>query len=242
MSVPVDRSDFEPLRARAAAALAQGQMDEAAPLLAQLAAIDAQNPRLRELQQWAAVLAFDWPAARIDATPKTGAPPDDDMVDIVLFHADPPPARREPSGYIALAAMAFEAAAARAPQARRILLTDKTTPVPPSVGAHQVVRQDLDHRRLMYERMRVQRKYLKSRAPGRVSVLADVDVVTNRNPAGIFAEQFDIGLTWRGEFPNMPFNGGVLFAGKGVRAVAFFDMALKCYDALAADPRRHRTF
>jgi len=237
MPSPVDRSAFDALRERAFDALVHGRAADLAPLLEQLTAIDPHNPRLRELRQWAAVINFHWPAERTPAKLEPRSPPSDDMVDIVLFHADPPAAasRQQPSGYIALAAMAFEAARMRAPAARRVLLTDKHTPVPPAVGAHQIIRQDVDHRRLMYERMRVQRKYLESRAADRVSVIADVDVVTNRNPTEIFAEEFDIGLTWRSEFPNMPFNGGVLFAGRGAKAVAFFDTALKCYDALSSD-------
>lgn len=237
MSSPVDPSEFDALCERASEALAQGRAADLAPLLERLTAIDPGSPRLRELRQWAAVRNFQWPAERVPARPQPRPPPRDHLVDIVLFHADPPTAavRQRPSDYLAMAAMAFEAARMRAPAARRVLLTDRHTLVPPTVGAHEIIRQDVDHGRLMYERMRVQRAYLESRAPDRVSVIMDVDVVTNRNPAEIFAEDFDIGLTWRSEFPKMPFNGGVLFAGRGAKPLAFFDAALTCYDALASD-------
>jgi hypothetical protein len=237
MPSPVDRSAFDALRERAFDALVDGRAADAAPLLEQLTAIDPHNPGLHELHLSAVIMNFHWPAERAPARLEPRSPPRDDMVDIVLFHADPPAAapRQQPSGYIAMAAMAFEAARARAPAARRVLLTDRHTLVPPMVGAHEIIRHDIDHGRLMYERMRVQRKYLESRGADRVSAMTDVDVVANRNPTEIFAEEFDIGLTWRSKVPHMPFNGGVLFAGSGARAVAFFDAALKCWDALSSD-------
>src|SRR5205085_8851302 len=68
---------------------------------------------------------------------------------------------------------------------------------------------------------------------GRVSVLMDSDVVVNADPARVFTTEFDVGLTWRPEFPEAPFNGGVIFVGEGDGGRAFVAKALQCYEGLA---------
>jgi hypothetical protein len=83
----------------------------------------------------------------------------------------------------------------------------------------------------------VQELFLRERDPARASVLMDSDVVVNRDPAPIFAADFDVGLTWRPEFPDAPFNGGMILAGPGRGAHGFFVRALECYRAMAADPQ-----
>jgi glycosyltransferase involved in cell wall biosynthesis len=67
----------------------------------------------------------------------------------------------------------------------------------------------------MFERMRLQELYLRDRAADRASVLMDSDVVVNSDPADIFSTDFDVGLTWRTEFPDAPFNGGMIFVAEG---------------------------
>jgi hypothetical protein len=63
----------------------------------------------------------------------------------------------------------------------------------------------------------------------------DVDVIPNRDPASIFAEDFDVGFTWRPEHPDAPINGGLIFVGPGDGGLAFLRAARRCYDTLAAD-------
>ena len=65
----------------------------------------------------------------------------------------------------------------------------------------------------------------------------DSDIVVNKEPSSVFGEAFDVGLTWRPEYSDAPFNGGVIFVGKGGAGVEFFRRALACYGALAADAR-----
>jgi hypothetical protein len=137
---------------------------------------------------------------------------------------------------MAVLAQSFESARIRAPRARRLLITDEHTVVPESAGAERVLRFPLDRTHVMYERMRLQELYLEAREPGRASVLMDSDVVVNRDPAPIFAEAFDVGLTWRPEFPDAPFNGGMIFVSEGDAGLAFVRKARACYDALAAEP------
>lgn len=222
-------------------ALARGRADQAQPALRELAARLPQHPAVLTMRRWAALIEFDWPAPRGDATPDVRTPPTPEQIELVLFHADLPASA--PSGlhgridYMEAAALSFAAAARSAPGARRILLTDERTDVPDSVGAHNVIRMPLDGGRLMYERMRLQERHLAARPAGRATVFMDVDVATNRNPAEIFASDFDVGLTWRAEFPEAPINGGLIFVGPGDRGHAFFREALRCYDVLAADAR-----
>jgi hypothetical protein len=222
-------------------ALQRGRADLAQPALRELAARLPQHPAVLTMRRWAALIEFDWPAARGEATPAPRTLPAPQDIELVLFHADLP--ATAPSGvhgrtdYMAAAAQSFAAAKERAPRARRILLTDEDTRVPDGVGAHDVIRMPLDGNRLMYERMRLQERHLAVRPAGRATVFMDVDVATNRDPAEIFAQDFDIGLTWRAEFPEAPINGGLLFVGPGPRGQAFFREALRCYDALATDAR-----
>jgi hypothetical protein len=133
------------------------------------------------------------------------------------------------------AALSFEGAARRAPHARRVLLTDELTHVPDNYKVDDVIRKPVRVDRLMYERMLLQEQFLAARPSDRATVFMDVDIVTNRDPAEIFIEDFDIGLTWRPELPDSPINGGLIFVGAGPRGLTFFQEMIRCYDALASD-------
>jgi hypothetical protein len=239
MSGAIDPGQFQRWANDARDALQSGRADLAAPALDALVARLPQHPTVQTMRRWAALVDFDWPASRAATTFSAREPPD--TVELVLFHADLPV--NAPSGvhgridYLEIAALSFAAAARRAPRARRILLTDERTAVPEDIGAQVVLRRPIDCTRLMYERMRVQEQHLAARPAGRATVFMDVDVVTNRDPAEIFTQDFDIGLTWRTEFPEAPVNGGLIFVGPGERGIAFFRETLRCYDALAEDGR-----
>lgn len=220
-------------------ALSQNRGDQARAPIEQLAKFFPRHPSVLFLKRWAALTEFDWPAQReaISLVRRSVSP---NAVDLVLFHVDLPSAPsglHEKTDYLAVAAMSFEAAERKAPNARRILLTDEATSVPEGIHAHEVIRYPLNREWPMYERMRMQERYLSTRPAGRATVFMDVDVVTGRDPLEIFAEDFDIGLTWRPEFPDAPINGGLILAGSGDAARIFFQATLQCYDALAADPR-----
>jgi hypothetical protein len=220
----------------AVAALKRGRADLARAPVEKLCVDFPDHPKAELLRQCVAIMSFNWPAQRSPLTIAPGPAPDASSIDLVAFHADLPAA---PSGihqkidYMAVLALSFESAQIRAPQARRILLTDETTAVAPGMKVDEVMRFPMDLDRLMYERMRVQESYLGSREAGRHSVLIDSDVVVNRDPAPIFAEAFDVGLTWRTEFPNAPFNGGTIFVASGDGGLKFFSKTRACYDALA---------
>jgi hypothetical protein len=213
-----------------------GDASGAEAAIAALERLAPGDAKVAEYRKVAAVVGFECAAARAPYEPQPRTAPPSENVELVAFHADLPHA---PSGihartdYLGVLAQAFRAAAANAPRARRVLITDARTAVAADCGAQEIVRLDLDTSRLMYERMRAQELYLERRAPGLCSVLMDVDVVVNHDPAQAFAEDFDIGLTYRPESKDAPFNGGVILAGAGAGALAFLRKARACYDALA---------
>ena len=241
MSTPAAKTEIQDWAEQVEAALRRGRTDLAAAPLRALAARLPQHPLVRILLRWAALLDVGWPAQRdttegAAAAPARSTPIAPDAIDLVLFHVDLP-ASSGMGDYLAVARLSFEAAAHRAPQARRLLLTDERTAVPDGLGAHEVLRRPLDPALLMYERMRAQELYLAERPAGRATVFMDVDVVPNRDPAGIFAEDFDVGLTWRNDVPDAPINGGLILVGPGEAGLAFFRETRRCYDALAANAR-----
>ena len=230
-------NQLEKTVADACRALALARVDESRKHIKSLQTLMPGHAVLAHLERQLVAIGFEWPLARSGYVPGCQPAPDPCEVELVAFHANMP---ATPSGihvqidYLDVLALSFESAALRAPRARRILLTDEHTPVPPALKIDEVIRFPIDLERLMYERMRVQSLYLEQRRADRVSVLLDSDVVINREPSTIFAETFDVGLTWRPEFADAPFNGGVIFIGKGNGGAAFFHRTLTCYNALAA--------
>jgi hypothetical protein len=217
--------------------LERGDVEHAGSLVAVLQRAVPGSPTVQMLRGQLAVIGFPIHARRASALISGGREIGQDQIDLVAFHVDMPTA---PSGihdaidYIKTLQLTFSAAAIKAPLARRIILTDNATEFPEGIGAHEIIRLALDKSALMYERMRLQLAYLQARPDGRASVLMDTDVVINRDPAGIFNQEFDIGLTWRTGFPDAPFNGGLIFVGPGRQGMSFFTDAIACYDNLAA--------
>jgi len=232
------RAQAERLAHEISAHLARGRADLARDAIGALARMAPDSPWIAHFARQAAIVDFRWPMARAGFVPAPRPAPPAEAVDLVAFHVELP---RAPSGihgaidYASVLALSFESARLRAPRARRILLTDEATRVPQSMAVDEVRRFPIDREALMYERMRVQSLYVEGREPGRVSVLMDSDVVVNREPAPVFGEAFDVGLTWRPGFPDAPFNGGMIFVSEGGGAAEFFRKARACYDALAAD-------
>lgn len=217
--------------------LEAGEGQRAAELVEALRASAPGDEQLEDRSRRAALIAFSFELPREPYRPERRPAPEPGQVDLVYFHATRPGSEARSAEYFDLLALSFESAMLRAPHAQRILLTDEATRVPPDLAAHQVIRFALDPQRLMYERMRAQLGFLGLRQRRRPSVFLDSDVVVNREPAAVFGEAFDVGLTWRSGMPESRFNGGVIFAAPGDRAGAFLQRVLACYDALAADPR-----
>jgi hypothetical protein len=214
-----------------------GEGERAAELLEALRAKAPGDPVVEDRTRRAALIAFRHELPREPYLPERRPAPEPRQVDLVYFHAAGTGEEDRSAEYFELLALACEAAMLRAPHAQRILLTDEATRVPEGLAVHKIVRCAIDTRRLMYERMRAQLAFLERRERRRPTVFLDADVVVNREPAAVFGEAFDVGLTWRIDIPESRFNGGVIFAAPGDRAGAFLQRALACYDALATDPR-----
>lgn len=218
--------------------LSQGDAESARPLVATLQQA-VRTGGTAQIAAQLAIIGFPVAAKRLPARIATGRTVLPQQIDLVAFHVDLPSAPsgiHEPVDYQKVLQLSFAAAALRAPLARRIVLTDETTAIPEETGAHEIRRFALDPGALMYERMRLQQLYLRSRPSERASVFMDTDVVMNRDPAEVFQQQFDIGLTWRTGFPDAPFNGGLIFAGPGDKALGFLTDARACYDSMVGSP------
>jgi hypothetical protein len=234
-----DSATLDHLARQAQQALASGQAELAQEPIAKLAAAAPGHQTVLLLKQWAAVIGFPWPLERVPYTPAVRPAPEQSRLELVAFHANmnsAPSGLHNPFDYLAVLKLSFESAALRAPQAKRVLLTDEHTPIPDGMQVDEVKRYPLDLTKLMYERMRVQELYLEQRSPDVYTVFMDSDVVVNRDPAPIFGANFDVGLTWRPEFIDAPFNGGMIFVNAGEGGLAFFRQARACYDALADSP------
>src|SRR5258708_23012855 len=237
--------DLEPLYQSVLANLRLGRADLAREPLARLLREMPDDENLRLVQRQAAVVGIDYPASRKPiALARREAPAARD-VDIVAFHvhlAQAPSGMHGDIDYMSVLSLSFESARIKAPAARRILITDEQTQIPASIDVDEIMRFPLDAARPMFERMRVQASYLEARPPGRVSVLMDSDVVVNADPAAVFAEDFDVGLTWRPEFPDAPFNGGVVFPGARHPPAPLLPRNLTFPEEIAAHPPRRAPF
>ncbi len=163
---------------------------------------------------------------------------------IVFFHADAP---RDglPSGapdYHALLAAAIAVARRRSPKAEIIVLSDPDTRFADALDADRIVRRPLDLSQLMYERLHSQRAFLATQTDGEATLFLDTDVIVSRNPLPAFDGSFDVGLTWRHEPIDAPFNGGVIFCRNNAAALTFFDHLIAAYHALESQPAMRTRF
>jgi hypothetical protein len=236
MSSTPARSRLDVLAEEAIACLRQGRASEAAPRVAEMTRLLADRPGVAlHLQRALALVAFEWPAARAPARMELTAPPKADEIELVTFHVALEGPSRPAFDYGRMLAQSFESARLRSPASRQVLLTDMDTAFPPLGPGVTVARSTVDKTRLMYERMRLQHEHLVNRPSGLATVFLDSDVVVNADPAAIFAEGFDVGLTHR-PLVEAPFNGGVIFVGPGDAGRKFFASALACYEAMASSP------
>jgi hypothetical protein len=235
-----NQTQFEDLRNEVLSALLAQRPDLARKPLRKMEKLFPNHAIIEVYRQWAAVLKFSWPAEK-EWRPLVRRQSAPAGIDIVMFYVDLP---TSPSGIhldgldlLNTACASFQGAALRAPHARRIFLTDFDTPIPDNLNADEVIRVSIDREFPMYERMKAQENYLATRPNDRATVFIDVDIVINRDPIEMFEQDFDLGLTWRSQYPNQPINGGFLLAAPGNGAKTLFQNAVLCYEALALDPK-----
>ncbi len=139
--------------------------------------------------------------------------------------------------YLEILALSARTAKQRMPQARTILLTDNDTRLPENFAIDIVVRLPLQRAWIMYERMRAQRALVASGCVRGPVLFLDTDIIVQRDFAPVFAQTFDVGLTWRVQ-PLMPLNGGMILGpdGAGANLLRFFDICLDAYDGMTALP------
>lgn len=229
---------FSDAAREALAALTAADLARADRLIARLEAAAPEHPTARELRKWLSVMKFSWPAQRQTYVPDPRKAADTASVDLVAFHiglSATPTSIHDEVDYVQTLRLALDSAALRAPGARRIVLTDDRTRFPDDLPAEEIRRLPIDPARAMYERMRAQVAYLDTRPEGRSSILMDTDILVNRDPGLIFAEDFDVALTWRDNHVDAPFNGGLIAIGPGKAGLQFLSSALACYDRIADD-------
>jgi len=225
--------------------LEAGRADLAAPYVDAILKAAPTHQTAHRLNAMRQIIAREEPATRGAANLGARRAISQGQIDLVAFHVDLPAA---PSGiheqidYKGVLRLAFQAAAQRAPRARRVILTDQSTGFPDDIGAHEILRFSIDPRFIMFERTRLQAAYLQNLDDDRACVLMDTDVVVNRDPVEALEAGFDVGLTWRSGFPDAPFNGGLILIADARRGRAFMNRVLDCYTRLSADVQLARLF
>ncbi|MET1025960.1 MAG: hypothetical protein ABWY00_02235, partial [Dongiaceae bacterium] len=189
MSNATAAADLNQLAQAAFRHLGLGDAEAARPLVERLLQAAPADRTVNSLAAQLAIISFPVAARRESLTIEQSRVIPQADIDLVAFHVDLPMA---PSGiheaidYQAVLRLAFAAAALKAPQARRLILTNETTQFGADIGADEIIRLPMDSSRIMYERLRLQIAYLQGRSAERASVLMDTDVVTNRDPCEVF--------------------------------------------------------
>lgn len=105
----------------------------------------------------------------------------------------------------------YRSAQAAMPDVGMTILTSAVTDLSSLTMPFERVDGDIDFDKVMFERTRMQREYVERHAPTAPLAFLDSDILVCRDLTPLFAEDFDIALTWRDD-REMPFNGGVIFA------------------------------
>jgi hypothetical protein len=133
-------------------------------------------------------------------------------------------------GYMRMLDMLFRSARLTHRGARCTLLTTPETNV---IGIREPFRRldlPVDHSRLMLSRSLAQLACVEASDFARPLVLLDSDILLNGSLQALFAEDFDVALTWRFN-KTMPINGGLIVLHNRRPEVArtFFRRFLQCY-------------
>jgi hypothetical protein len=158
----------------------------------------------------------------------------------VTFHADlsrtdesaHPHTELAQRQYVRMIEMLFVSARRAHPKSRCTVLTTRGTNLDDLPKWINRVDCEAGADTLMRDRMAAQISFLDLDSFDLPMVLIDSDVLVTRPLSDVFAQDFDVGLTWR-EVDTMPFNGGVLFLNN-VRPDAvrsFFKAVFDIYNA-----------
>lgn len=113
--------------------------------------------------------------------------------------------------YLSMIDMMFASARLQHPRARRTVLSDARTALDAIARRLDAVeRREMDCSQLMLERAVSQERHLMRSAFDRPMVVLDSDILLNAPLSDLFARDFDVALTWRGDNPAQPINGGFM--------------------------------
>lgn len=156
----------------------------------------------------------------------------------VSFHADRPAgaagvhpnANLDAAGYRRMLDLLFRSVRLADRDAECVLLTDPGTRLDGVEGELRRIDGPVDHAALMLSRTLAQGEFVARHDFARPLVLLDSDILLNGSLAPLFAEDFDVGVTWRPQ-KDMPINGGllVLHNRRPEAAKAFFAKFVATY-------------
>jgi tetratricopeptide (TPR) repeat protein len=140
-------------------------------------------------------------------------------------------------GYGALMSQSVSSARSCIPEVSSVLLTDQVTQVPRAQIFDRIERMDLDAGELVYSRLLAVSRFLAEVEEGADIALLDPDTKIERNFLHVFATEFDLALTSRSDFADVPmdhepFNVGVILIrhGSAQRAKRFFDLCIEHFE------------
>lgn len=164
------------------------------------------------------------------------------MLTVVVYHVDLPGATRAHSmharawSYQELLGLALRSASVHHPACRKVILTDEATEFPNIDPSVQVIRRDIDPRKLILERTISQINFLKHDDHFSHVVMIDADMLINGDLESIFHQEMDLGLTYRNS-SKMPINGGfIAIASHGrLHAIRFLERVARLMSAGTTD-------
>lgn len=174
------------------------------------------------------------------------------MITFVIFHvelekrAGPGESVEDSCDFNELTEIAFRSATLFHPNCRKVLLTDEHTEFHLSSDI-EIIRKKIDPEALMLSRMRCQVEFLEQQNPQSHFVFLDSDIVINGSLEELFANDFEVGLTYvcprnRDSFAErMPINGGLFFfkGSQETSALNFMKGVYSCYQEETVEGYEH---
>jgi hypothetical protein len=116
------------------------------------------------------------------------------------------------------------------PGCRCVLLSDEHTVLPVCEGS-EIYRRPACVNDPLWSRLSAERDFLDESDDSSHIVFVDFDILVNGSLAEVFAQPFDVALTYR-THPDMPINGGVILirCGRREKALSFFGRLLEIYE------------
>ncbi len=201
-------------------------------------AVFPQHALIDQLAVFPRLMTQSLPLARqvLEPTPIALSPPGNGrkLLAVYFFLQMPSTTPQSRDGYGALMSHSVSSARSCIREVSCVLLTDKTTQVPRAEIFDRIERMDLDAGELVYSRLLAVSRFLADVEDGADIALLDPDTRIERDFLHVFAAEFDLALTARSDFADVPmdhepFNVGVILIrhGSARRAKRFFDLCIE---------------